>query len=138
MTLGRGINRAINLVVVVALIAFTLYDLMLTVFLHDRFERLYADRLDSWVSVGGPKDSINAGLVSPCEKLTLINAGPVGLLKLFFNQAEYSFRVDVCVSIAANRVYPQPNLADPKMVSAVCGDQLFKRMCQRAGLESKD
>ena len=49
---------------------------------------------------------------------------------------EFDWRVDVCAKATVNRVHPQPEFEDPKIVSTICDNsvELFKKVCKHSGL----
>src|SRR4051812_45756530 len=105
----------IGLVVVVGFVVVT--DLFLTVVFRDSLYRLYMKRLDAWVDSGGPQNKIQSDVLPNCTKLSVSQAGPVEGFRMLFYRDEYDFRSDVCFQITVNRVYPQPKLHDPKLVT---------------------
>ncbi len=117
--------------------AVVIFDLVVTVVLRDRFYELYMGRLDAWVANGGPQDKIQSDVIPDCTKLAVSQAGPLRAPLLLFDRAEYDFRADICLQITVNRIYPQPKLQDHEIVAMICNSEndLFSRLCQRAGLQ---
>lgn len=103
-----------------------------------KVEEKYFQTLDDWVQRGGPFDEVQNTLVVTCGKLVTLEATPEereGFLTIQKN--EFDFRVDVCVKMIANRVYPQPEFQKKELVSSICDKsriELFATLCKRSGL----
>ena len=104
----------------------------------DAAKEFYLARLDHWVATGGDPKTIQQELVENCGKLVSVTSPVLQTIDyLWIDRAEYDFRVDVCVKITANRLYPQPEFQKPELVKMVChdGPPLFTEMCERNGIQ---
>lgn len=93
--------------------------------------------IDSWDSGGRQLSEIQEKIVKPCGELVILFATNKERLSFITtNRNEFDFRVDVCVKASIHKIYPQPEFQNPKIVEMLCTseDQLFQRLCDRAGL----
>lgn len=94
--------------------------------------------LDKWVESGGPTNEIQNTVVNTCGKLVMITSSNMERVSLSTTQRdEFNGRVDVCVKITVNRVYPQDDFKNKEIVEMICDKSdvsLFKNMCKRYGL----
>lgn len=104
----------------------------------DKLEDEYFRRLDDWVRRGGPVQEIQSTVVETCGKLVMLNASTAEKVKLMTTEREeFDFRVDVCTKMTVNRIHPQPEFENPKIVSSICDESnvlLYKKLCKRSGL----
>ncbi len=105
----------------------------------EKLEAQYLSTLDSWVNRGGPVDEVQTSVVYTCSKLVLLTAENSERVAFMTTQRkEYDFRVDVCLKITANRVYPQPEFEKKEFVKMICVDSnisLFDKLCLQSGLQ---
>jgi hypothetical protein len=101
-------------------------------------EERYLGTLDNWVARGGPTKEWQKSVLDTCGKLVMAGLSPGKMLRLATVQRdEFGFRVDVCAKMTANRVYPQPEFHNKKLVAEICDDKqvdLFPKLCTRSGL----
>jgi hypothetical protein len=101
-------------------------------------EESYFGTLDSWVTRGGPTAELQKSVIDTCGKLVMVGLSPGERLRLSTTKRdEYRFRVDVCTKMTANRVYPQSEFRNKKLVAEICDDKqvdLFPKLCARSGL----
>lgn len=130
------LRRVITVGLLVVIVAAIGFDLLITVVFRESAYGVYADRLDKWVASGGPFDSIEPDVVKNCGMLVVSQSGPVGIFLNVVDRSDFDFRVDVCVKVTANRVSPQPELQNPKIVSLICegNDDLLRKLCVHAQL----
>lgn len=155
----RGIEKGTILYSLVAIIAFFIFalspSLMIPPFgwalklvgysppraadiVSSKVEEKYFQTFDDWVRRGGPFDEVQNTVVWTCGKLVTLKATPEereGFLKT--QRAEFDFRVDVCVKMIANRVYPQPEFQKKEFVISICDKsriEPFTTLCKRSGL----
>ena len=80
-------------------------------------------------------------VVEPCGKLVMVTASAIeNATFLTTNREEFDFRVDVCVKMAVNRIYPQPEFESPEIVGMICDDHsvpLFEGLCLFHGIRKK-
>ncbi len=104
----------------------------------EEVEKSYFKNLDSWVANGGNKNEIQDIVITNCGKLVMITANSVEKLKLSTTQrSEFDYRLDVCAKMTVNRVYPQPEFKNQKIVQSICEDNvlLFKKLCKKNGFD---
>lgn len=130
---GRRWSAALGALLALALSVGLVAAMIFLPVLAEKLEKRYFDRLDSWVSRGGPKEEAQTQVVETCGKLVMLDA--TAWQKITFTtteREEFHFRVDVCLKVAANRVYPQPPLQKPEMVKMICNSPivLFRKLCK--------
>jgi hypothetical protein len=102
-----------------------------------KLEAKYFGTLDEWVKGGGSKDEVQQKVIETCGKLVMLDATTSQKITFMTtDREEFHFRVDVCLKVTANRVYPQPQLQDPKVVKMICESPivLFRKLCKWAEL----
>lgn len=105
-----------------------------------KLENLYLQRLDKWVSDGGDVNSIQEQVVTNCGKLFYMHVEPERIASLSEEARQgYDQLIDVCSKMTINRVHPQPEFENPKIVKIVCKDMatdhpVIGRLCQKANL----
>lgn len=104
----------------------------------DKLEGEYFRRLDDWVKRGGPVREIQDTVIGTCGKLVMVDASAAEKAKFTTTQrGEFDFRVDVCAKMTVNRVHPQPEFGNQKIVASICDESdvvLYKKLCKRSGL----
>ncbi len=134
--------KALKLLQSVSMIVFLLVIgfLLITSIFPNFWFNVFSERLDSWVAAGGPVANVQSDVVSVCGRL-VVTQGGFFALPLFetISRNDFNFRVDACTKLTVNRVYPQPEFANPQIVKIICqgSDQFFKRLCARTGLPTE-
>lgn len=99
-------------------------------------EEKYFTALDGWFARGAPTSELEM-VAQTCGKLAMVGLGfREAILLSTVDGDEYRFRVDVCVKMTANRVYPQPEFRDAKMGLTHLRwktDGPFPKLCVRSG-----
>lgn len=107
--------------------------------LEDRYLRV----LDRWATSGAVMNNFQQQVVATCGKFVVADAGWFERLELStFYRSEFDFRVNVCVKMTANKVYPQPEFSNVALVTMICENpgpehQLFGKLCRRDGLPAR-
>ena len=102
----------------------------------EEVELSYFKNLDSWVQNGGDVNTVQEIVVENCGKLVMITVDSVEKLQLStIKRDEFDWRLDVCVKMTVNRVHPQPEFENPKIINMICNDdvRLFQKMCKQNG-----
>jgi len=99
----------------------------------------YLAQFETWATNGGDLSVLEKEIVEPCGKLVMVTASVIEKATfLTTNREELDFRVDVCVKMAVNRVYPQPEFENPEIIGMICDDHsvpLFEGLCIFHGIE---
>jgi len=104
----------------------------------EEVEKSYFKNLDSWVKNGGNKKTIQDIVIKNCGKLVMITTDSTEKVKLSTIQKdEFNYRLDVCAKMTVNRIYPQPEFKNPKIIKSICEDNivLFKKLCKQNGFK---
>jgi hypothetical protein len=101
-----------------------------------KLQTKYLAALDEWVRLGGNVNTIQKDVVQTCGKLALTYGTAAENAALLTDTEELSFRADVCAKMTINRVHPQPEFEDAKIISSICDGQqkFYIALCKRIGL----
>ncbi len=115
--------------------------LTLTLFHTEPFastaEEMYFQTLDEWVRRKGAIEEVNTVIAPTCGRLvSLLSTMTENVGFLSIRRDDWDFRLDVCVQMTVNRVYPQPFLQKPEVIEVTChknNGRFFTTMCRRSG-----
>lgn len=97
-------------------------------------QKRYLDKLDEWAK-NPSMETIKTGVQKNCAGLVFVSATPDEAKQFAQGKErdEWDFRVDVCTKMTVNRIYPQVEFKNPKIVEMICkeGIPIFREMCRR-------
>lgn len=104
--------------------------------ISEKVELSYFKNLDDWVKNGGNVKKVQDIVVENCGKLVMVTVDSVEKLQLSTTKRdEFDWRLDVCVKMTVNRVHPQPEFKNQKIIDMICNNDvtLFQKMCRQNG-----
>ena len=106
--------------------------------LASKFERFEFEKLDKWVSERKSIEEVNTVVLPICGKIVSALSTISENVDFFsINRDEWDLRVNVCVQMTVNRVYPQPYFQKLENIEKkMCrpdGHRFFTTMCRRSG-----
>lgn len=102
------------------------------------FEKFEFEKLDRWAQEHKSVEDVNTVVLPTCGKIvSVLSTISENVDFLSTDRDEWDFRVDVCVQMTVNRVYPQPFFQKPENIEKMChpdSHRFFTTMCRRSGL----
>jgi hypothetical protein len=102
-----------------------------------QLQELYLTRLDEWATSSKDVKTVQSQVVENCGKLIMVASPTEASAYIESRRQDFDMYVDICTKMTVNRVHPQPEFSNPKIVKMICDDglQWQKKLCKRSGLK---